>query len=58
LSGIRPVNVMTATEAVFRVLNHHINPDQVANVREALPEEIRALWPPVNQSRRKGQSAA
>jgi uncharacterized protein (DUF2267 family) len=58
LSGIRPVNAVTATQAVFRVLNHHINPDQIANVREALPEEIRALWPPVNEPRRKMQSAA
>jgi uncharacterized protein (DUF2267 family) len=58
LTGIRPVNAVTATESVFRVLNHHINPDQVAKVREALPDQIRALWPPVNEAKRSGRSAA
>jgi uncharacterized protein (DUF2267 family) len=45
LVGIRPVNVRDATQAVFAVLGHYINPDQIDNVREALPEHIRALWP-------------
>jgi uncharacterized protein (DUF2267 family) len=27
-----------------RVLDHHVNPDQLAKVREALPETIRAIW--------------
>jgi uncharacterized protein (DUF2267 family) len=45
LSGIRPVNVNKATGAVFRVLNHHVNPDQIEKVREALPRDIRDLWP-------------
>lgn len=58
LSGTRPVNATTATESVFRVLNHHVNPDQIANVREALPDQIRALWPAVNEPRRTGRPAA
>lgn len=45
LTGIRPVNVTDATAAVFRCINHHVNPDQVEKVREALPAEIRSLWP-------------
>ncbi|MCC6888306.1 MAG: DUF2267 domain-containing protein [Hyphomicrobiales bacterium] len=57
LAGVRPVNARNATEAVFRVLNHHVDPGQIANVREALPEEIRALWPATNEPR-SGRSAA
>jgi len=34
-----------AARAVFGVLNHYIDPGQVANVREAMPAEIRTLWP-------------
>ena len=45
LDGTRPVNVNTATQSVFCVLNHYVDPDQVENVREALPEQVRALWP-------------
>jgi uncharacterized protein (DUF2267 family) len=58
LAGIRPVNVITATESVFRVLNHHVDPAQIANVRAALPDQIRALWPAVNQPRQSGRPAA
>jgi uncharacterized protein (DUF2267 family) len=45
LQGIRPVDSVDATRSVFQVLNHHVDPDQVANVREALSEPIRRLWP-------------
>lgn len=45
LQNIRPVNVNDATRAVFRVLSHHIDRGQTAKVREALPEDIRRLWP-------------
>jgi uncharacterized protein (DUF2267 family) len=45
LSGIRPVNVQAATQAVLRVLNHHVDPYQIEKVRQARPESIRALWP-------------
>jgi uncharacterized protein (DUF2267 family) len=58
LSGIRPINATAATEAVFRVLNHHVNPDQIDKVREALPEQIRALWPAVNERKQSGRPAA
>jgi len=34
LDGARPVDPAQASRAVFQVLNHHIGPDQVANVRE------------------------
>jgi uncharacterized protein (DUF2267 family) len=44
LDGVRPVDPKDAARAVFHVLNHHIDPDQVANVREALSEKVRVLW--------------
>jgi uncharacterized protein (DUF2267 family) len=45
LQGIRPVDPKDATRCVFQVLNHYVSPDQVANVREALSEPVRRLWP-------------
>jgi uncharacterized protein (DUF2267 family) len=45
LADTRPVNVKDATQMVFRVLNHYVDPHQIENVRQALPENIRALWP-------------
>lgn len=44
LAGTRPVNARKAASAVFRVLNHYVDPNEIAHVREALPENIRALW--------------
>jgi uncharacterized protein (DUF2267 family) len=55
LTQIRPVNVQQAVRAVLRVLDRHVNPDQVAKVREALPETIRAIWPGPGKS---GERAA
>ena len=40
-----PVNVTDATHVTLQVLNHHLDPRQVEKVRQALPENIRALWP-------------
>lgn len=51
LTGIRPVDVKEATRAVFKVLENHIEPNQVANVREALPANIRSLWPASGDTR-------
>jgi uncharacterized protein (DUF2267 family) len=45
LSNIRPVNVRKATAAVFGILSRHVNRGQIENVREAMPQQIRALWP-------------
>jgi uncharacterized protein (DUF2267 family) len=55
MTGVRPVNVGDATRAVLRVLNHYVTPDQVENVRQSLPEQIRALWP-LRASRRADAS--
>lgn len=45
LAGTRPVNIAKAAHAVFAVLDHYVDPGQVRKVREALPEDIRELWP-------------
>lgn len=43
LSTSRPVDLPVATTAVFRTLSHHVNRGTLDKVREALPEEVRAL---------------
>ncbi|HET9903240.1 MAG TPA: DUF2267 domain-containing protein [Xanthobacteraceae bacterium] len=45
LHHIRPVDPREGARAVFQVLNHYVDPGQVRKVREALPEEVRAVWP-------------
>ena len=45
LRQVRPVNVRDAARTVFQVLNRYVEPNQIAKVREALPEEVRRLWP-------------
>jgi len=44
LTGIRPVTVQDATRTVFAVLGHYLDPNQVEKVRQALPENVRAMW--------------
>ena len=58
LSDIRPVNVKDATQTVFRVLNHYIDPHQVEKVRQALPENIRTMWPPAGGAAGRFEPAA
>jgi uncharacterized protein (DUF2267 family) len=53
LSSIRPVDVQDAAKAVFQVLNHYVDPGQVAKVRHALPEDVRTLWPGSAESKRR-----
>ncbi len=43
--GIRPVNVREATQRVLFVLGSHVAPGLAENVRDALPNHIRSLWP-------------
>jgi uncharacterized protein (DUF2267 family) len=45
LAQMRPVGADDAARAVFQVLNHYVDPGQVAKVRDALPEDVRRLWP-------------
>ena len=32
-------------DKTLQTTNHHLDPHQVEKVRQALPENIRALWP-------------
>src|SRR5215212_1421843 len=45
LRTTRPVNVRGATQAVFQILSRHVNRAQIEKVRQALPEEVRKIWP-------------
>ncbi len=58
LADIRPVNVAKAAHAVFGVLDHYVDPGQVRKVREALPQDIRELWPETAREGRGARSAA
>jgi uncharacterized protein (DUF2267 family) len=58
LRNLRPVDARDAARAVFQVLNHYVDPGQVANVRNALPEEVRRLWPETNAGPRRGLDSA
>ena len=55
LTDTRPVNVKDATQATFRVLNHYLDPHQVEKVRQALPENVRALWPATGAAGQAGR---
>lgn len=50
LHGLRPVDCKDAARAVFQVPNRYVDPGQVAHVCEALPEEVRDLWPAARKS--------
>jgi uncharacterized protein (DUF2267 family) len=45
LRDTEPVGPAEAAEAVFQVLNHYVDPNQVAKVKESLPSEVRDIWP-------------
>jgi len=44
LTGSRLVGPEAAAQAVFHALAHYIDPNQVQNVYQALPEQVRLLW--------------
>jgi uncharacterized protein (DUF2267 family) len=58
LADIRPVNIAKAVHAVLGVLDHHADPAQVRKVREALPRDVRDLWPETAREGRGARSAA
>lgn len=45
LGPVRPVDPQAAARAVFSAINRHFAPGQVRKAREALPLELRGLWP-------------
>ncbi|KAB0266202.1 DUF2267 domain-containing protein [Microvirga brassicacearum] len=44
LANTRPVNVRDATRVVFGILSHHVDRGQIEKIRNALPEDVRAIW--------------
>lgn len=45
LVDTKPIGSVEASRTVFAVLNRHIERGQIEKVRQALPAEIRDLWP-------------
>ena len=45
LQGVRPMAADEAARAVFRVLEAHIPPGEMTQVKQMLPPEIRTLFP-------------
>ena len=45
LDDIGPIDPEDATRAVFAVLEHHIAPGEIEDVKAILPTHLRDLWP-------------
>ncbi len=45
LEQTRPLGADEATRAVFKVLDHYLDPGEMADVKQSLPQDIRALFP-------------
>jgi uncharacterized protein (DUF2267 family) len=45
LAHVRPISSEVAARAVFQVLETHITPGEIEDVIQALPHDIRTLWP-------------
>jgi uncharacterized protein (DUF2267 family) len=58
LTDTRPVDPKEAVAAVFAVLSRHVPEGQMAKIREALPETIRAPFAVSPETRRTGERAA
>jgi uncharacterized protein (DUF2267 family) len=45
LPKARPINAEDAARAVFQVLEKHVTAGEIQDVVQAMPQEIRTLWP-------------
>ena len=50
------IDAENAARAVFRTLENHVSPGEIGDVIHVLPEEIRTLWPPLQQPMRSGEA--
>jgi uncharacterized protein (DUF2267 family) len=46
-----PIDVANAARAVLRTLEKHVSAGEIRDVMAVLPEDIRALWPPLEEVR-------
>jgi len=44
LTNIRPVNAKAAVQATFATISRHVDPGQVRKIRDALPNDVKAMW--------------
>ena len=51
LQDIRSMDVDDACRAVFHVLEHHISPDELEQVKQMLPRDVRRFWHSVTDER-------
>ena len=45
LRNTRPIDAQDGTRAVFKVINHYIDPGEAEEVVQALPRDVRTMWP-------------
>jgi uncharacterized protein (DUF2267 family) len=45
LEQTRPLGADEAARAVFKILDHYIDPGEIAEVKQSLPQDIRTLFP-------------
>ena len=57
LQQVRPVDAEAAARAVFSAMNRHFAPGQITKAREALPLELRKVWPEPGTEGRAGGKA-
>ena len=41
----RPLGAEEAARAVFKVLDHYLDPGEMADLKQSLPESVRTLFP-------------
>jgi uncharacterized protein (DUF2267 family) len=46
-----PIDVANAARAVLRTLEKHVSAGEIRDVMAVLPEDFRALWPPLEEAR-------